>query len=538
MTRSAFTFERILTDSGLTDYNNPRDLLKVDDFINGNPALYFTGDNGSGQGSEIYFIYDGGPVTSPDDTDIVLPGGFNSTQDLFHSLNYPKNLTVVGSGATEQLFFTGAYFNGGVNPDAADDVELWVTTLDSSRDATQFGVLNKLEINPNVDVSGRTQSAKVDELTKFNGQLYFRATDGTNGVELWRTTLDSNADGVADGTEMVADIYSVPNDNTSNSTPTELTPVTGTNRLYFKAFNKTEGNELWVHVPGVGLGSTTIVTIDGTNSIYSGSSSSNPANLTVVGNTLFFVANNPANGRELWKVNSTTLFQAEVINIRTGSLSSNPTNLTGLDGTTDYLFFTATDGTSTKLFQSGVTNSNPVQVANSGGLSDFSDLYVANGKLFFSAKRSDVGVELWEADPLTGLVDGDTGTSGYQPIVQPYPGATSSSPSNFSYDNRNTPLDPTDDLFYFTATGTSDDAGTTKIGKELWRFNPTSPSTTLQYADIYAGNNSQGIPNGSLPNNITPFNDVNGVGNTVYFQATGTDSGGNFIGSALFKATS
>ena len=70
----------------------------------------------------------------------------------------------------------------------------------------------------------------------MNGVLYFSATDGTNGRELWKS------DGTAAGTARVADIDS----GAGSSYPSNLTNVNGV--LYFRANDGTRGTELWKFV--------------------------------------------------------------------------------------------------------------------------------------------------------------------------------------------------------------------------------------------------------------------------------------------------
>ena len=71
----------------------------------------------------------------------------------------------------------------------------------------------------------------------------------------------------------------------------ELTAVGNT--LYFSADDGTNGDELW---KSDGTASGTVMVKD----IHSGSSSSSPYELAAVGNTLYFGAND-GNGDELWK---------------------------------------------------------------------------------------------------------------------------------------------------------------------------------------------------------------------------------------------
>jgi ELWxxDGT repeat protein len=66
-----------------------------------------------------------------------------------------------------------------------------------------------------------------------NGTLFFAASNGTNGTELWKS------DGTATGTVMAKDIYT----GSGGSSPANLTNVNGV--LFFAAMGTTGGTELW-----------------------------------------------------------------------------------------------------------------------------------------------------------------------------------------------------------------------------------------------------------------------------------------------------
>src|SRR5687768_9586051 len=63
--------------------------------------------------------------------------------------------------------------------------------------------------------------------------FYFRADDGVNGTELWRS------DGTLEGTALVADIAA----GGANADPASLINVDGT--LFFTAITSAHGRELW-----------------------------------------------------------------------------------------------------------------------------------------------------------------------------------------------------------------------------------------------------------------------------------------------------
>ncbi|MGD1930871.1 MAG: DUF4347 domain-containing protein [Leptolyngbyaceae cyanobacterium] len=131
------------------------------------------------------------------------------------------------------------------------------------------------------DIQPGSRGSSPDDFTIFNGQLYFRADDGTgSGKELWRY----------DGTnapQQVADI----NGGIGDAFPDNLTVFNG--QLYFRANDGNSGLELWRY--------------DGTNpptlaaDINSGNGGALPDDLTVFNGQLYFRANEGSNGEEIWR---------------------------------------------------------------------------------------------------------------------------------------------------------------------------------------------------------------------------------------------
>ena len=83
------------------------------------------------------------------------------------------------------------------------------------------------------DINPGTGDSYPHYLTAVGSMLFFQATDGSNGYELWKS------DGTSAGTVMVANI----NPGVASSSPARLTAVG--NMLYFTASDSTSGNELW-----------------------------------------------------------------------------------------------------------------------------------------------------------------------------------------------------------------------------------------------------------------------------------------------------
>ena len=117
----------------------------------------------------------------------------------------------------------------------------------------------------------------------MGGTLFFRANDGTNGLELFKSD--------AGGTGLVEDI-----NPTEGSSPDWLTDVNGT--LFFSANDGTDGNELWTS-DGSSAGTFQVADIN------PGAGDSLPGELAAVGSALYFAANDGTRGSELWKADQT-----------------------------------------------------------------------------------------------------------------------------------------------------------------------------------------------------------------------------------------
>jgi ELWxxDGT repeat protein len=315
------------------------------------------------------------------------------------------------------------------------------------------------DIYPGTDAYGTPHSSAPVHLTNVNGTLFFTALDGTHGNELWKS------DGTATGTVLVKDILPGP----GFSNPDQLTNVNGrlffsafeghslyesdgtaagtvlvkdfanvsnltnvNNRLFFSADDGKKGEELWTS-DGTARGTTMVKDIYPGSTVYHGPrytfktpNNSQPANLTNLNGTLYFVANDGTHGRELWKSDGTATGTVLVKDINTGTLGSSPCNLTNVNGT---LFFGASDGTSgQELWKSNGTASGTVLVKNIYPGTDAygrplssnpASLTNASGTLYFAATDGTHGTELWQSDGTaagTVLVkDINPGSSGSSP---------------------------------------------------------------------------------------------------------------------------
>jgi ELWxxDGT repeat protein len=165
-----------------------------------NENAYFSADNGT-NGVELWKS-DGTEAGTFMVKDIYATGGA-----------WPEYTTVLG----DNIYFS-AYdnVNGG---------ELWKS------DGTEEGTTMVKDILPGS--SGSWPQTAEGRYFVAGGKIYFQASDGVNGYELWVS------DGTNSGTNMVLDIYP----GASSSSPNYFISIGNT--MFFKANNGTDGAELW-----------------------------------------------------------------------------------------------------------------------------------------------------------------------------------------------------------------------------------------------------------------------------------------------------
>ena len=463
--RGQLTFEaiepRIVLATTVIDINPTGDsLVTPPDRVPYMPigdVTFFVADDGS-SGQELW-ITDGTESGTRQVKDIN-PGPDSSYPGVFHEFN-------------GELYFVA---NDGVNGE-----ELWKS------DGTESGTILLSDINPGSGYQypygdGPLQSFPRD-FTEHNGVLLFSAEDAVNGAELWRT------DGTAAGTVLLTDIFPGSFDDgfgqyPNSSNPTGLVEFNG--EVYFAADDGASGRELW-KTDGTATGTVLVKDIytgqynyvrDG-NDYGTYPNSSSPAQMTVVGDTLFFVARDvlllgetpeeDQSNYELWKTDGTEAGTVKVREINPGDDASlNPNSeLFDING---LLVFAADDGISgEELWRSDGTEDGTIIVKDfmpgiAGNLSDYAYFTVHNGDLYFSADDGVSGQELWRSN----------GTpNGTQLVKDIAPGGDDGVPLF---------LESVNGLLYFTAV--NDDAGA-----ELWRSDGTDAGTFL-LEDLIPGSDS------------------------------------------------
>lgn len=199
---------------GLT--SNPQNLTPV------GAAIYFVADDGL-HGPEIWKTDGTGPGTSfvvenLQTSNFALPTeltAFNG--QLFFEANGDLWRTDGTAGGTQIVFDSSSprnltVFNGALY--FGDSGKLWKS------DGTTSGTTILKEVS-------------IGQPVVASGELYFPGYDAANGSELWKT------DGTVAGTVMAASIVS----GAGSSNPGNLTAIGS--KVYFKASNGTTGDEVW-----------------------------------------------------------------------------------------------------------------------------------------------------------------------------------------------------------------------------------------------------------------------------------------------------
>jgi len=338
--------------------------------------------------------------------------------------------------------------------DGVTGSELWRT------DGTAEGTYLVVDINPDGSSGPRN-------LTSVNGTLYFTASDGIHGGELWKS------DGTEAGTVMVKDIIT----GLGSSVPSHLTPFQGL--LFFTAYEYGYGQELWKS-DGTPEGTVRV------KEILPGNPDPGhvlPAELTVMGNTLFFVAEDGVTGEELWKSDGTEEGTVQVADILIGEGSAYPRYLTNVNGT---LFFSARDGTdytsSAELWKSDGTEAGTVLVKNlNPGLEQYVSrplyLTAVGNTLFFRGEGITSGVELWKSD---GTPEGTIMVRDIDPENGSYPEWLTESNDTLFF----VAYDPVYSRELFRSDGT---AGGTGLVKDVFPGGDPSIQIDVTFAPVATG---------------------------------------------------
>jgi len=399
----------------------PTDLTALND-----TTLLFWADGGNGAGTELW--ESNGTASGTVMVKDINPGSagaYLSGQSGEYSM-----LVGPHAGLNQLTVVSGVAYFGAV--DGTDGDQLWES------DGTAAGTTLVKDIGPG-------SSSAPQQLTDLNGTLYFVAHDGTGPNQLWETN------GSTAGTVVVQNFTPA---QTWGSYPANLTNIGG--NLFFTADDGIDGEQLWTSngtaggttmltdfantggsattgsyfqdlldlngklifdygAPGA---SSTIYESDGTaaGTVPVFASSSTITDPTVVGNSLYFSANDPVtDGPALWVTDGTASGARELVSFPSGSSleggqggSNQGGGLVNADGT---LFFevsnSGSSGTGDQLWTSNGTVAGTVEVTEiSGSFSSYAEGWTPSSEVALGSN-----LVFTENDPTT-----DGGTSGGESI--------------------------------------------------------------------------------------------------------------------------
>lgn len=369
-------------------------------------------------------------------------------------------------------------------------------------------------------------------LTECNGNLFFFANDGVNGHKIFSVTgnnipvLCPNVAGAA--------VFG------DGATSTNLPMGVYNNSLYIPILALQIGRELFKYD---GINTPTMVM-----DINPGNGTSAPTFMTTYNNKIYFQANNPTVGTELWVHDPVAITTQCLTDINPGPLSSSISMITVYN---NKLYFAGSNGNDTILGNTGIElycydpALNVVSLIsdiNPGWLaSNPTALMVANNKLYFVATEPVYGKELYEYDGVnvTRLTDVNPGPAqGLYTSDQSFPTYyngkiyfCANEPNNDMnlgvYDVTNN----TTSIIYCSGIGVSGTPRYFKVwdnklffsnhsdttGTEIWATNGVTPP--FQVWDVYPGSQG-GFPYTSYPKFFTSYN------GSLYFNASNDTSSG------------
>ncbi len=324
------------------------------------------------------------------------------------------------------------------------------------------------------------------DLTVAGGNLFFITDDGVGGQDLW-VSNGTNA-----GTTVLEDLKGSSGDSGSyyDLYVSDLTAAGG--KLFFTADAPGGGGNLWVS-NGTSAGTTVLKTFQ-PNSSYDYFS-----NLTAAGGELYFSGDDGTDGSQPWVSNGTTSGTVTLSDVNASNGGSSPSDFVTIGN--EVYFFMNESASTVGLWKSGGTAAStstvfdgfPSETYNSTTYTPLlNDLTVVGSRLFFSEyldSYNTTAEELWTSSGTAG------GTSQIIPASLPS-GATLGEIDN---------LTALGSLLVFTA----DDGN----GTQLWESNGTDSGTTVI------------DPNGPTVSSSSSYGDMVQNNGILYFEGTDTTDG-------------
>lgn len=249
------------------------------------------------------------------------------------------------------------------------------------------------------DIQPGAASSFPDRPVKIGDQLFFVACDVNSGFELFV------ADDTAEGAQILKDINPLNDslDMSGQSAPADFVELNAW--LYFRA-NDGNGYSIW----------RTDGTTANTEPVAVGAGYTNPTELTVLNNRIFFAADNNVTGRELWVYDDSTEQAQLVLDILPGDANSNPHELTVVG---DELYYVANDGIhGYEVWKTDANSADHSVLATDlyegEPSSSPSDLIEVNGRLFFIAKNGPQNPPATHSDEVWMMYKDDVGLTQVQ----------------------------------------------------------------------------------------------------------------------------
>lgn len=234
--------------------------------------------------------------------------------------------------------------------------ELWKTS------GTEASTVLVKDINPNGD-------ANPANFCNVNGTVFFTANDSQQSTQLWKT------DGSAAGTQFVANILL----GNASSSFTQLTACNG--KLFFRGYQPT------TPPAGPPVVELKLFVSDGTTlgTKVLGTTLSMPQNLTAVGTTLFLSGISPTNptGNQLLKTDGATVLIVKDFQFANETANDKPSHFVNVNGA---LFFSAKNSAASgrQIWKSNGTGVGTVPMSNTANGFNVSEITHVNGTVFFA----------------------------------------------------------------------------------------------------------------------------------------------------------
>jgi ELWxxDGT repeat protein len=377
------------------------------------------------------------------------------------------------------------------------------------------------------------------DLTLFNGALYFAASIGLYRTDGGAPTLVSGSLGTISALTATGGFLYVTTFTTSSSPP--FTPslslyrtdgssaaptrlISGLNNSVISQPTVVPaGSSVYVYfmTSTIGSPSGTLYRSDGTpdSGIALASGLSNVLGLTPDGDNLFFSADDGQHGQEPWFATPTAA--AMVKDLNTNTADSSPTGLIALN---NQVYFTANDGSGTKVYHSDGTAANTVPF--DPNLTNMQGMTLLNGAMYFVAQDAATHpAALYRSDgTIAGTSALSLGTSGTPTTLTALGGSlylttSTTNPTTFQTTQSLYKTDGTTTGTILLASGLQSINVLGQFGSDVYFYDNSFTGT----AGLYRSDGTSSSPT-VIGSGLRNFYGLVQVGNLIYFRASGSST--------------